>query len=118
MADPATPAHADDARYRRWICGLGGSPLAPPRASPCVLDQLDLARPRAHAAAKSVIFARAMALDAIDPFNVKRVLERVGRAREDLAAAADSSFLMNARRVLLPLPLVDRPEPVPVDVLP
>jgi NTE family protein len=80
--------------------------------------QLDLARPRAHAAAKSVIFAPAMALDAIDPFNVKRVLERVGRAREELAAAADIGFLMNARRALLPLPLVDRPEPVPVDVLP
>src|ERR687885_1191734 len=59
-----------------------------------------------------------MALDALDPFNVKRVLERVGRAREELAAATDLGFLMNARRALLPLPLVDRPEPVPADVLP
>src|SRR3954469_25616586 len=32
-----------------------GSPLAPPKASPCVLDRLDLARPRAHAAAESPI---------------------------------------------------------------
>jgi NTE family protein len=59
-----------------------------------------------------------MALDAIDPFNVKRVLERAGRAREELSAAADLGFLMNARRALLPLPIVDRPEPVPTDVLP
>src|SRR5919202_3451567 len=61
---------------------------------------------------------RAMALNAIDPFNVKRVLERVGRAREELAAATDLGFLMNARRALFPLPIVDRPEPVPSDVLP
>src|SRR4051794_36360816 len=61
---------------------------------------------------------RAMALDAIDPFNVKRVLERVGRAREEIAAATDLGFLMNARRALMPLPFVDRPESVPPDVLP
>lgn len=43
-----------------------------------------------------------MALDALDPFDVRR---RVG-------------FLMDARRALLPLPLLDRREPVPTDVLP
>src|ERR687885_700501 len=59
-----------------------------------------------------------MALDALDPFNVKRVLERAGRVRDDLAAAADLGFLMNARRALLPLPIVDRADPVPTDVLP
>src|SRR5215210_6054512 len=59
-----------------------------------------------------------MGLAAIDPFNVKRVLERVGRAGEEIAAAADLGFLMNARRALLPLPIVDRAEPVPTDVLP
>ncbi|HKP91495.1 MAG TPA: patatin-like phospholipase family protein [Thermoleophilaceae bacterium] len=59
-----------------------------------------------------------MALDAIDPFNVKRVLERVGRVRDEIASAADLGFLMNARRALFPLPLVDRAEPVPADVLP
>src|ERR671939_1262809 len=59
-----------------------------------------------------------MALDVLDPFNVKRVLERAGRVRDELAAAADLGFLMNARRALLPLPLVDRAEPVPSEVLP
>src|SRR5918912_2189287 len=59
-----------------------------------------------------------MALDVLDPFNVKRVLERVGRVRDDVALATDLGFLRNARRALLPLPLIDRPEPVPVDVLP
>ena len=59
-----------------------------------------------------------MALDALDPFNLKRVLERVGRARDDLAAATDLGFLMNARRALLPLPVIDRPDPVPADALP
>ena len=39
-----------------------------------------------------------MALRALDPFNVKRVLERVGRVREEIAEAADVGFLLNARR--------------------
>lgn len=59
-----------------------------------------------------------MALEALDPFNVKRVLERVGRVRDDLTMATDLGFVLNARRALLPLPLIDRPEPVPADVLP
>jgi NTE family protein len=59
-----------------------------------------------------------MALDALDPFNVKRVLERVSRVRDDVSVATDLGFLMNARRALLPLPLIDRADPVPVDVLP
>src|SRR3954449_8774968 len=42
-----------------------GSPLAPPKASPCVLDRLDLARPRAPAAAKSAIWAGAEPEDAV-----------------------------------------------------
>src|SRR3954451_12896093 len=54
MTDSTTPR----ARMTRDI-GAGsassGSPLAPPKASPCVLDRLDLARPRAHTAAKSTI---------------------------------------------------------------
>ncbi|MEA2349529.1 MAG: hypothetical protein QOG86_470 [Thermoleophilaceae bacterium] len=59
-----------------------------------------------------------MALEALDPFNVKRVLERVGRVRDDLAVATDLGFVLNARRALLPLPLIDRPDPIPADVLP
>src|SRR3954453_13690337 len=54
MPDSTTPR----ARMTRDI-GAGsassGSPLAPPKASPCVLDRPRLARPRAHAAAESTI---------------------------------------------------------------
>jgi hypothetical protein len=54
MIDSTTPR----AQMTRDI-GAGsassGSPLAPPKASPCVLDRLDLTRPRAHAAAESII---------------------------------------------------------------
>jgi NTE family protein len=59
-----------------------------------------------------------MALEALDPFNVKRLLERVDRVRHDVATTTDIGFLLNARRALLPLPLVDRPDPIPADVLP
>jgi NTE family protein len=59
-----------------------------------------------------------MALDALDPFNVKRQLSRLEGVRRGLRFASDTSFLLNARRALLPLPLIDRPEPVPADVLP
>jgi NTE family protein len=59
-----------------------------------------------------------MALDALDPFNVKRLLERAGRVRDGLGVGADLDFLRNARRALLPLPLVDRPDPLPADALP
>ena len=59
-----------------------------------------------------------MALDALGPFNVKRQLERVDRLRSGLSLATDLDFLRNARRALMPLPLVDRPDPVPLDVLP
>src|SRR4051794_2779347 len=56
MVDSPTPR----ARMARDI-GAGsvssGSPLAPPKTSPCVLDRLDLARPRAHVAAESTISA-------------------------------------------------------------
>ena len=59
-----------------------------------------------------------MALDSLDPFNVKRQLERADRLRSTLSLATDLGFLRNARRALLPLPLLDRPERVPADVLP
>ncbi|HEX8076116.1 MAG TPA: patatin-like phospholipase family protein [Thermoleophilaceae bacterium] len=59
-----------------------------------------------------------MALDALDPFNVKRQLTRLEGVRRGLAFAADTDFLLNARRALLPLPFVDRPEPATAAVLP
>jgi NTE family protein len=51
-----------------------------------------------------------VALDALDPFNVKRRLERLDSLRGVAALATDASFLRTARRQLLPLPLVDREE--------
>ena len=59
-----------------------------------------------------------MALDVLDPFNVKRQLEGLERLRGSLALATDIGFLRNARRALLPLPLIDRDEPVRTDVFP
>jgi NTE family protein len=59
-----------------------------------------------------------MALDAFDPFNVKRQFERADALRANLSLASDFGFLRNARRALLPLPIVDRPDSVPADVLP
>ena len=59
-----------------------------------------------------------MALDALDPFNVKRQLERLEGVRRAAAFAADTGFLLNARRALLPLPLIDREDAVAPTVLP
>lgn len=59
-----------------------------------------------------------MALDALDPFNVKRQLERLEGVRRSVALATDTGFLLNARRALLPLPFVDREDPVAPDALP
>ena len=59
-----------------------------------------------------------MALDALDPFNVRRQLARLGSLPGVANAAADVSFLMKAREALLPLPLVDRPKPIDPHVFP
>jgi NTE family protein len=53
-----------------------------------------------------------MALDVLDPFNLRRQLGRLNGVR---SIAGDVSFLMTARQALLPLPLVDRPAPAHVD---
>lgn len=49
-----------------------------------------------------------MALDALDPFNLRRQLGRLNGVR---SVAGDLSFLLTAREALLPLPLVDRHDP-------
>src|SRR6266516_6361882 len=54
MTDPTTPRTRMTREYLR-ISASSGSPLVPPRASPCVLELLGLARPHAHAAAGSAI---------------------------------------------------------------
>lgn len=59
-----------------------------------------------------------MALEALDPFNVRRQLARLGSLPGVQGAASDFSFLMNAREALLPLPLVDRPKAIDPHVFP
>jgi hypothetical protein len=59
-----------------------------------------------------------MALDLLDPFDLKRRIQQVDRVRSGLSLAADLDFLRTARRALLPLPLVDRDERIPADVFP
>jgi hypothetical protein len=49
-----------------------------------------------------------MALDALDPYHVKRNLERANEVIGLAALSRDIAFLRNMRRAALPLPLVDR----------
>jgi len=49
------PAHLDGARGNLCISSSSGVPLAPPKATPCVLDLLGRARPQAHAAVELII---------------------------------------------------------------
>jgi hypothetical protein len=51
----STTAHTWIARAALRMSSSSGSPLAPPKASPCVLDLLGRARFQAHAAMDSVI---------------------------------------------------------------
>jgi predicted acylesterase/phospholipase RssA len=53
-----------------------------------------------------------------DIYNVKRTLERLDGAGQRLRSSVDLDLLRHARRALLPLPLVDRPQPLPTDVFP
>ncbi len=59
-----------------------------------------------------------MALDALDPFNVRRQLARLGSLPGVAGAASDVAFLANARQALLPLPVIDRPKPINPHVFP
>lgn len=59
-----------------------------------------------------------MALEALDPFNVRRQLARLGSLPAVKGAAQDVSFLLNAREAFLPLPLLDRPRPIDPHVFP
>jgi NTE family protein len=57
-----------------------------------------------------------MALEALDPFNLRHQLARLGSLPGAAGIAADVSLLRNARSTLLPLPLVDRPKPIDTHV--
>jgi hypothetical protein len=53
---PATrTAHTWVTRVARRTSASSGSPLVPPKASPCVLELLGHARPQAHAATEAGI---------------------------------------------------------------
>jgi len=54
MADPTT-THAWMTPVALRISSSSGSPLAPPKASPCLLDLLGHARHQAHVVAESTI---------------------------------------------------------------
>lgn len=58
-----------------------------------------------------------MALD-IDLYNLKRDFERANELLDLGRASAGLSFLRHARRVLMPLPVIDRPQPISGDVFP
>src|SRR5271168_2116905 len=54
----------------------------------------------------------------VDIYNLKRGFERANELLDLGRASVGLSFLNHARRVLMPLPVVDRPGPVPSEVLP
>jgi len=58
-----------------------------------------------------------MAVD-VDIYNLKRGFERANELLDLGRVSAGVSFLRHARRALMPLPVIDRPVPVPVNVLP
>lgn len=53
-----------------------------------------------------------------DIYNVKAGFERLDAAGQRLRNAVDLELLRHARRALLPLPLIDRPQPPPADLFP
>jgi predicted acylesterase/phospholipase RssA len=53
-----------------------------------------------------------------DIYNVKRGFERLDAAGQHLRSSLDVELLRHARRALLPLPLVDRPQKPPGEVFP
>jgi NTE family protein len=57
-------------------------------------------------------------LDAIDPYNLKRIVERVNELRQLAAVSSDVDFLRHARRAVLPLPLVDQDRLIDTSVFP
>jgi hypothetical protein len=55
MTMNSTTPHTWMTRVALRMSASSGSPLAPPKASPCVLDLLGHARPQAHAAMESIV---------------------------------------------------------------
>ena len=57
-------------------------------------------------------------LDALYPSTLKRAPDRVNEIHDLATASADLGFLRRARQATLPLPLIDRPQPVDSRVFP
>ena len=55
-------------------------------------------------------------LDIVDPYNLKRGLERANELLDLASASSDLGFLWHARQATLPIPLVDRARPVDSDI--
>lgn len=54
----------------------------------------------------------------LDLYNLKRGFERANEVLDLQRASTGVSFLRHARRVFLPLPVLDRPQPIDTDVFP
>ena len=50
--------------------------------------------------------------DAIDPYSLKRALERINKLRDPTAASGDLDFQRHLRRATSPVPPLDGPPPV------
>ena len=59
-----------------------------------------------------------MALESLDPFNLRRQMARLASLRAAANVGRDLAFLNTARSALLPLPLVDRPKRIDANVFP
>ncbi len=53
-----------------------------------------------------------------DIYNIKRTFERMDEAGQKLRNSVDLDLLRHARRALVPLPLIDRPQPPPTNLFP
>jgi NTE family protein len=54
----------------------------------------------------------------VDVYNLKRSFDRANELLDLGRASTGLSFLRHARRALMPVPVIDRPQPVPTNVLP
>ena len=54
----------------------------------------------------------------LDLYNLKRGFERANELLDLERASTGVSFLRHARRVFLPLPLIDRPQAIDSDIFP
>src|SRR4051794_18833542 len=59
-----------------------------------------------------------MALQGLDPYLIKSTLQRAAALADLSSMGKDVAFLRSARRALLPLPFVDKHDPIDTNVFP